>query len=57
MLYAYETTKNVNLFEEGTGANTYRIHQYDYAPWVKRIELHYKDGSQGDYSENVLMDN
>ena len=57
MIYAYETTKNVSLFEEGTGANTYCIQQYEFAPWVNRIELNYKDGSQGDYSENVLMDN
>ena len=57
MLYAYETARNVNLFEEGTGANTYRISQYDFAPWVNRVELYYNYGSQGDYSENVLMDN
>lgn len=57
MIYAYETTKNVSLFEEGTGANTYRIQQYDLAPWVKRVELYYKDGSQEDYSESLLMDN
>ena len=57
LLYAYETTKNVTLFEEGTGADAYRIQQYDFAPWVNRVELHYKDGSQGTYSENVLLDN
>ena len=57
MIYAYETTQNVSLFEEGTGANTYRIQQYDLAPWVKRVELYYKDGSQEDYSESLLMDN
>ncbi|MGM9528986.1 MAG: SH3 domain-containing protein [Phascolarctobacterium sp.] len=53
MIYAYETTKNVSLFEEGTGANTYCIQQYEFAPWVKRVELYY----QGDYSESLLMDN
>ena len=57
MLYAYEAARNNSLFEEGTGANTYRIQQYDLAPWVKRVELYYKDGSQGDYSESLLMDN
>ena len=53
MIYAYETTKNVSLFEEGTGANTYCIQQYEFAPWVKRVYLYY----QGDYSESLLMDN
>ena len=53
MIYAYETTKNVSLFEEGTEANTYCIQQYEFAPWVKRVELYY----QGDYSESLLMDN
>lgn len=57
MLYAYEAARNNSLFEEGTGANTYRIQQYDLVPWVKRVELYYKDGSQGDYSESLLMDN
>ena len=57
MLYAYEAARNNSLFEEGTGANTYRIQQYDLAPWVKRVELYYEDGSQGDYSESLLMDN
>ncbi|MDO5787756.1 MAG: SH3 domain-containing protein [Phascolarctobacterium sp.] len=57
MLYAYEAARNNSLFEEGAGANTYRIQQYDLAPWVKRVELYYKDGSQGDYSESLLMDN
>ena len=57
MLYAYEAARNNSLFEEGTGANTYRIQQYDLAPWVKRVELYYKDGSQEDYSESLLMDN